>query len=52
MKFQKLLYEVKPTDPQMIAIPWLVLFSASLLATVPAAVRAIRTDPAAILRTE
>jgi len=49
---QTLLYEVKPTDPQMIAVPWLVLFSATLLATVPAAVRAIRTDPVASLRTE
>jgi predicted permease len=49
---QTLLYEVKPTDPQMIAIPWLVLLSATLLATVPAVVRAIRTDPVASLRTE
>jgi ABC-type antimicrobial peptide transport system permease subunit len=49
---QTLLYEVKPTDPQMIAVPWLVLISATLLATVPAAVRAIRTDPVASLRTE
>jgi predicted permease len=47
-----LLYEVKPTDPQMIAVPWLVLLSATLLATLPAAVRAIRTDPVASLRTE
>jgi putative ABC transport system permease protein len=49
---QTLLYEVKPTDPQVIAVPWLVLISATLLATVPAAVRAIRTDPVASLRTE
>ena len=49
---QTLLYEVKPTDPRMIAVPWLVLISVTLLATVPAAVRAIRTDPAATLRTE
>jgi hypothetical protein len=49
---QTLLYEVKPTDPQMIAVPWLVLFSVTLLATVPAVVRAIRTDPVASLRTE
>ncbi|HUI56807.1 MAG TPA: ADOP family duplicated permease [Bryobacteraceae bacterium] len=49
---QSLLYEVKPTDPQMIAVPWLLLLSTTLLATVPAAVRAIRTDPVASLRTE
>jgi predicted permease len=49
---QPLLYEVKPTDPQMIAVPWLVLLSATLLATVPSAARAIRTDPVASLRTE
>jgi hypothetical protein len=49
---QTLLYEVKPTDPRMIAVPWLVLISATLLATVPAVVRAIRTDPVASLRTE
>jgi predicted permease len=49
---QTLLYEVKPTDPRMIAVPWLVLISATLLATIPAAIRAIRTDPVASLRTE
>ena len=49
---QTLLYEVKPTDPRMIAVPWLVLILATLLATVPAAVRALRTDPVASLRTE
>jgi predicted permease len=49
---QALLFEVKPTDPRMIAVPWLVLLSAALLATIPAAVRAIRTDPVASLRSE
>jgi putative ABC transport system permease protein len=49
---QTLLYGVKPTDPRMIAVPWLVLLPAALLATVPAAVRAIRTDPIASLRAE
>ena len=49
---QSLLYDVKPTDPRMIAVPWLVLLSATLLAAVPAALRAIRTDPVASLRTE
>jgi len=49
---QTLLYEVKPTDPEMIAVPWLVLLPVTLLAAVPAAVRAIRTDPVASLRTE
>jgi putative ABC transport system permease protein len=49
---QTLLYEVKATDPSMIAVPWLVLLPATLLATVPAVVRAIRTDPMASLRAE
>jgi predicted permease len=49
---QTLLYEVKPTDPRMIAIPLLVLIPATLLAAIPAAVRAIRTDPVASLRAE
>ena len=47
-----LLYEANPTDPRMIAVPWLVLLPATLLATIPAVVRAIRTDPVASLRTE
>jgi predicted permease len=47
-----LLYEVKPTDPRMIAAPWLALLPAMLLATLPAALRAIRTDPMGSLRTE
>ena len=49
---QTLLYEVKPTDLQMIALPWLLLIPATLLATVPAAWRAIRTDPVESLRAE
>jgi predicted permease len=49
---QSLLYEVKATDPQMIAVPWLALLPVMLLATVPAVVRAVRTDPVASLRAD
>ena len=49
---EALLYQVKPSDPRMVAIPWLVLLATALFATIPAAVRAIRTDLATTLRTE
>ena len=49
---QALLYQVKPSDPRMIAVPWLVLLATALLASIPAAVRAIRTDPMTTLRTD
>jgi predicted permease len=47
-----LLYQVKPGDPLMVAVPWLVLLATALFATIPAAVRAIRTDPMSTLRTD
>ena len=47
-----LLYQVKPSDPLMVAVPWLVLLATALFATIPAAVRAIRTDPMSTLRTD
>ncbi len=46
-----LLYEVRPTDPAMLAAPSLVLLAA-LLAAVPGMIRAIRIDPSANLRSE
>jgi len=47
-----LLYHVKGTDVSMLAVPSLILFAAAFLAAVPAAVRAVRIDPVAMLRAE
>ncbi|HLK70079.1 MAG TPA: ABC transporter permease [Bryobacteraceae bacterium] len=49
---EALLYQVKPGDPRMVAVPWLVLLGTALFATIPAAVRAIRTDLLATLRAD
>ena len=45
-----LLFEVKPTDFRMAALPLLVLFGAAMLAALPPALRAVRIDPARTLR--
>jgi predicted permease len=47
-----LLYQVKPTDVTMLALPWIAIFAAALLAAVPAVIRAVRIDPVAMLRSE
>jgi predicted lysophospholipase L1 biosynthesis ABC-type transport system permease subunit len=47
-----LLYEVKPTEWGVLAIPAVTILTASLLAALPAALRAIRIDPAKMLRSE
>jgi predicted permease len=47
-----LLYEVKATDPMLLALPWLTIIAVALLAAVPAVVRAVRIDPVAMLRSE
>ena len=49
---EALLYEVKPTDLGVLAIPAMTILAASLLAALPAVIRAIRIDPVAMLRTE
>jgi len=49
---QAMLYEVKPTDAGVIAAPLLVLFGSAVLASLPAAIRAVRIDPAQTLRSE
>jgi predicted permease len=49
---EDLLYQVKPTDVKMLALPALILFVAALAAAVPAAIRAVRIDPVAMLRAE
>jgi predicted permease len=49
---ETLLYQVKPTDASMLALPLLTILAAALLAALPAVIRAIRIDPANMLRTE
>lgn len=47
-----LLYEVKPTDPGMTIIPILVVVGTTLVAALPAVIRAAQIDPGSILRVE
>jgi ABC-type antimicrobial peptide transport system permease subunit len=49
---QALLYQVKPTDPRMLALPALTILVAALLAALPPVIRAVRIDPAETLRVE
>jgi predicted permease len=47
-----LFYQVKATDGEMIALPACAILFTALLATLPAVLRALRTDPTEILRAE
>jgi len=47
-----LFYQVKPTDVDMVALPACAILLAALIATLPAVLRALRTDPTEILRAE
>ena len=49
---QTLLFGVKGNDPSMLVGPTLVLMVAALLAALPAVMRAVRIDPAIMLRAE
>jgi ABC-type antimicrobial peptide transport system permease subunit len=49
---ETLLYQVKPTDASMLALPSLTILAAALVAALPAVIRAVRIDPANMLRTE
>jgi putative ABC transport system permease protein len=49
---ESLFYQVRATDLPMLAFPSLALLSVALLAALPAAIRAVRIDPAATLRSE
>jgi predicted permease len=49
---QTLLYQVKPTDPRMLAIPALTILAAAFLAALPPVIHAMRIDPARTLRAE
>jgi len=49
---ETLLYQVKPTDLGMLALPALTILAAALLAALPPVIRAVRIDPATTLRDE
>jgi predicted permease len=49
---ESLFYQVKATDADMIALPACALLLTALVATLPAVLRALRTDPTEILRAE
>ena len=49
---ESLLYEVKPSDPAMLALPSLIILAAAILAALPPVIRAVRIDPARMLRAE
>jgi predicted lysophospholipase L1 biosynthesis ABC-type transport system permease subunit len=49
---ESLLYQVKPSDPAMLALPSLIILATALLAALPPVIRAVRIDPATMLRTE
>ena len=47
-----LLYQVKPTDVTMLAVPAGLILAAALAAALPAVIRAVRIDPVTTLRSE
>jgi putative ABC transport system permease protein len=49
---ETLFFQVKATDPAMLAIPSLTIVAAALLASLPAVIHAVRIDPASMLRSE
>jgi len=49
---ESLFYQVKATDADMIALPTCAILLTALVATTPAVLRALRTDPTEILRSE
>jgi len=49
---QSLFYQVKATDADLIALPTCAMLLSALVATLPAVLRALRTDPTEILRSQ
>jgi ABC-type antimicrobial peptide transport system permease subunit len=47
-----LLFQVKATDASMLALPWVTILAAVCLAALPAVIRAVRIDPARMLRVQ
>ncbi len=50
--FESLLFEVKATNPYLLAIPMATLFLAAILAALPPVLAATRTDPSTVLRAD
>jgi hypothetical protein len=46
------LYQVKPAEPDMAALPPLAILSVAVVAILPAISRALQIEPAEILRSE
>jgi predicted permease len=49
---ESLLYQVKATDFDVLALPSLTILAAALVAALPAVIRAVRIDPVTMLRAE
>jgi predicted permease len=49
---ESLLYQVRPSDPRMVALPALTILASALLAALPPVISAVRIDPAETLRAE
>jgi ABC-type antimicrobial peptide transport system permease subunit len=49
---ESLLFQVKATDLGVLALPAVIIFAVALLAALPAVIRAVRIDPATMLRSE
>ncbi|HEV8043357.1 MAG TPA: ABC transporter permease [Bryobacteraceae bacterium] len=49
---ETILYQVKPTEAGLLALPGLTILAAALMAALPAVIRAVRIDPVSMLRTE
>jgi len=49
---EALFYQVKATDPAMLAAPSLIVLAAALVAALPAVIHAVRIDPVTMLRSE
>jgi ABC-type antimicrobial peptide transport system permease subunit len=49
---ESLLFQVKATDLGVLALPAVIIFAVALLAALPAVMRAVRIDPATMLRSE
>jgi ABC-type antimicrobial peptide transport system permease subunit len=49
---EALLYEVKPTDLGMLALPSAAILAVALLAALPAVLHAVSIDPVTMLRSE
>ena len=47
-----LLYQVRPGDPAMLAVPTAIILAAALIAALPAVLHAVRIDPVAMLRAD